>query len=232
MRLVGVGMGPGDPQLITLKAVALLRTADRVFVPVASADDAGYIEAVVRAHVEPDRLERLVLGSPADGAAAGRVAEYLRNVGTGACVVVATIGDPNVYSAFPELAQAIRAAMPQLVVESVPGVIAAQHLASRSGVPLAEGAEPFTLLPLSGGVNGLAEALGRPGSVVSYQSGHHLAGIKEAVRRAGRLHGAIFGAHLGHADESVRPLAAADAGAAPYLSAVFVPARRTARGQP
>jgi precorrin-2/cobalt-factor-2 C20-methyltransferase len=73
----------------------------------------------------------------------------------------------------------------------------------------------------------LADALDRPGSVVVYKSGRHLIGVKEAVRRAGRLHGALYGARLGLPGEVMRPLASADGNTAPYLSSVLVPARRT-----
>jgi precorrin-2/cobalt-factor-2 C20-methyltransferase len=231
MKLVGVGLGPGDPELVTVKAVRLMRAANRVYVPVLSADETGYAEVAVRTHVEHDRVERLVFTPPGDDAAE-QVATYLQAVGGSGTVVFATIGDPNVYSAFTALAQAVQNLLPAVTMETVPGVTAAQEIASRGAVPLVEGGEPLTLLPLAGGVGGLADALDRPGSVVVYKSGRHLIGVKEAVRRAGRLHGALYGARLGLPGEVVRPLAAADGNTAPYLSSVLVPARRSgsARG--
>lgn len=234
MKLVGVGVGPGDPELITVKAVRLMRAANRVYVPVLSADETGYAEITVRTHVDHDRVERLVFTpptSPDEPDAAGEsVARYLHAVGPSGSAVFATTGDPNVYSAFTGLAQSVRELLPGVTVETVPGVTAAQELASRCRVPLADGGGPLTLLPLGAGVGGLSEVLERSGSVVVYQSGRHLIGVKEAVRRAGRLHGALYGARLGLPGEVVRPLAAADGNTAPYLSSVLVPARRTGRG--
>jgi len=230
MKLIGVGVGPGDPELVTVKAVRVMRAADRVYVPVLSADETGYAEITVRTHVEHDRIERLVFAQASPGdpdVAAEAVARYLHALGPGGSVVFATIGDPNVYSAFTRLAQAVRGLLPDVTVDTVPGVTAAQDLASRCRVPLVEGGEALTLLPLGAGVGGLSEVLDRPGSVVVYKSGRHLIGVKEAVRRAGRLHGALYGARLGLPGEVVRPLAAADGNTAPYLSSVLVPARRT-----
>ncbi len=57
--LVGVGMGPGDPELVTLKAVRVLRDADLVLVPVMATGEQGRAEATVRAHVRHDRITRV-----------------------------------------------------------------------------------------------------------------------------------------------------------------------------
>jgi len=207
---------------------------------------AGRAEATVRAHVTHDRLERLpfALDEPvagdADGptrrreehwdAAGARVACHLRAAGDGTTVAFATIGDPNVYSTFTYLAQTVSDLVPGLVVETVPGITAMQDLAARSGVPLAEGAEPLTLLPLARGLDGLAEALAGPGSVVAYKGGRHLADVATALAAAGRLDEAVVGSHLGLPTSRVAPLTAVDAAAVPYLSVVLSPGPRSRRG--
>jgi precorrin-2/cobalt-factor-2 C20-methyltransferase len=239
-RLVGVGVGPGDPELMTVKAVRVLREADRVFVPVMAADEMGRAEQTVRAHAGHDRIERLVfaLNERTDterrerhwDAAGQRVADYLRAAGPSTVAAFATIGDPNVYSTFTYLAQTVAAALPDLAVETVPGITAMQALAARSGVPLVEGTETLTLLPLARGTEGLAAALDAGGSVVAYKGGRVLAEVVDAVRAAGRLDDAVFAAHLGLPDEQVSALAEVDTDKAPYLSAVLVPGRRSTRG--
>src|SRR5207248_2479441 len=110
--LAGVGMGPGDPELVTVKAVRVLREADLVLVPVMATGEQGRAEATVRAHVDHDRIRRVVFAL--DGAAdRGRreaawdaaADEAVGAFRAGAAVVAfATIGDPNVYSTFTYLA--------------------------------------------------------------------------------------------------------------------------------
>ena len=115
--LIGVGTGPGDPELTTVKAVRVLRTADLVIVPVLSADERGRAEATVAAHIDHDRVRRAVFAlnersDPSrraaawDTAAMTVVAAFEDGART---VAFATIGDPNVYSTFTYLAQTVRA---------------------------------------------------------------------------------------------------------------------------
>lgn len=242
MRLIGVGVGPGDPELMTLKGVRILATAGRVFVPVLDAADTGRAEATVRSHAAHERIERLVfaLNEPVDGraraagrerrerywdAAGARVAGWLRE--TGGTAAFATIGDPNVYSTFGYLAATVRGLLPEVVVETVPGITAMQALAAESGLPLVEGAEPLILLPLARGLDGLDEALAGPATVVLYKGGRHLRAVTQAIDAAGR--DAVYGEHIGLANQKVGPLSEVD-GAAPYLATVITPPHRESRG--
>jgi precorrin-2/cobalt-factor-2 C20-methyltransferase len=238
MRLIGIGVGPGDPELVTVKAVRLLREAGRIFVPVLAAGEPGRAEATVRSYVDGEHVERLVFAlnerTSAErrerywDAAGERVAQWLRS--TGGTAAFATIGDPNVYSTFSYLAETVQALIPAVTVETVPGITAMQALAAAAGVPLVEGTESLVLLPLARGAGGLAEALdfATGGTVVAYKGGRHHAAITACLKEAGRLQDALLGSHLGLPDERIEPLS--DMDDAPYLSAVLIPARRTHRG--
>src|SRR4051794_12097713 len=122
VRLIGVGVGPGDPDQVTVQAVRVLTEADVVVVPVGDTGETGRAERTVRAHVDRE-VERLVFQLGADvargpswDAARARVAELLR---AHRSVAFATIGDPNIYSTFSCLAQTVRTLVPEVEVGTV-----------------------------------------------------------------------------------------------------------------
>jgi precorrin-2/cobalt-factor-2 C20-methyltransferase len=229
--LVGVGVGPGDPEHLTLKALRTLREADRVFVPETNARRgvAGRAEVIVAAHVPAERIGRVHFAMRDDGArtrdwnAAGEaIAAVVRAGGT---AVFATIGDPNLYSTFTYVAHTVRELVPDVRVGTVPGITAMQDLAARSGTVLAEGSEPLTLFPYTAGDDRLRGALDSGDTVVVYKGGRHLPDVLDAVRDAGRLDNSVYGEQLGLAGEEIAP-ARQRSGTAPYMSTVIVPAQR------
>ena len=247
-RLIGVGVGPGDPELITVKAIRVLRTADLVLVPVLGRPgeedraETGRAEATVRAHVDGAAIRRVAFalndtgGVTPDRAAAWDAAAdavtgaFAAGAGT---VAFATLGDPALYSTFSYLAQSVTARDPGVTVETVPGITALQDLAARSGTVLAEGTESLVLLPLTAGPGALAEALAAHDTVVAYKlsAAGPLETVRKALAEAGRLDGAVFGARVGLAGEDIRPAASVEAGErVPYLATLISTGRRGGRG--
>ncbi|MFI8068329.1 precorrin-2 C(20)-methyltransferase [Streptomyces sp. NPDC086033] len=232
-RLIGVGVGPGDPELVTVKGVNALRAADVVVVPVMDTGERGRAEATVLHYVPQERIVRVVFAlnersdharrEAAWDAAGERVAELLA---AHSYVAFATIGDPNVYSTFTYLAQTIGELVPDAVVETVPGITAMQDLAARSGAVLTEGTEPLTLVPVTAGSAVLKDALNGPGTVVAYKFGRLAGEVAEALRETGRIEDAVWGSALGMEAESIRPAGELDGAPLPYLSTLIAPARR------
>lgn len=237
-RLIGVGVGPGDPELVTVKGVRVLREADVVVVPVMETGERGRAEATVLHYVDAAKVVRIVFAlnertdrarrEAAWDAAGARVAKLLRDGGS---VAFATIGDPNVYSTFTYLAHTIGELVPGTAVETVPGITAMQDLAARSGAVLTEGTEPLTLVPVTAGAAVLKDALDGPGTVVAYKFGRLAAEVATALRETGRTEGAVWGSALGLPEESIRQASELTEGPLPYLSTLIAPAPRDgARG--
>jgi precorrin-2/cobalt-factor-2 C20-methyltransferase len=240
--LVGVGVGPGDPELITVQAVRVLTEAAAVVVPVMDGAEqgTGRAEATVLAHVPAERVRRLPFALDDRGGvtarreqawdAAARAVVDVLDAGGDATVAFATIGDPNIYSTFGYLAQTVRALRPGVEIRTVPGITALQDLAARSGTVLCEGREPLTLLPMTAGVEALDAALAGPGTVVAYKGWRRMDEVRAALERHGRDGDAVVGAGVGLPGAWIGPLAELGDAPLPYLSTVLVPARRDRRG--
>ncbi|MHB8709208.1 MAG: precorrin-2 C(20)-methyltransferase [Desulfuromonadales bacterium] len=153
-QLYAVGVGPGAPELLTLKAARILRTADVIVAPTGQAEAASYALGIVAEHL--DRSRQLVLErvfpmtrderelQPHWEATASEVAGHVR---AGRTVAFVTIGDPLLYSTFLYLLRILRERYPEIAVEIVPGITSVGAAAAAAGVPLGMAAERLAILP-------------------------------------------------------------------------------------
>ncbi|MBV9662058.1 MAG: precorrin-2 C(20)-methyltransferase [Acidimicrobiales bacterium] len=229
-RLVGVGVGPGDDDLLTVRAMAALRRADRVVAPSTAIDAVGRAEAIVRQAVPGVTVERVPFAmAPSRSArnrsvdqAAARLVTYLA---AGEEVAWITLGDPLVYSTFAAVAARVTKRRPSTVVTQVPGIMAFQALAARTGTVVADERTRLTIRTALDGED-LEPDFDDPSStVVVYKGGRRLPELAELARGVGGGRPAVAGELLGMPGERVGDLDdMAAGGPASYLATVIVPA--------
>jgi precorrin-4 C11-methyltransferase/precorrin-2 C(20)-methyltransferase len=148
--LYGIGVGPGDPELLTLKAVRLIAEADVVFCPQVAGGEPGRAHRAASRHLAGVRVVELSMEmrSGREQSLAEAAATVLAELGQGRGVYL-TEGDPSLYSTFQLLADALRAADSSLEIAVVPGVSAITAAAAAARVPLAMGEETLAILPAS-----------------------------------------------------------------------------------
>jgi precorrin-2/cobalt-factor-2 C20-methyltransferase len=229
-RLVGVGVGPGEPDLVTVRALAALRRADRVLAPTAAVDAVGRAEAVVRQAAPDVPVERVVFAMAPSRAARNRSLEsaarrVLAHLEAGEEVAWITLGDPLTYSTFSSVAERVRRRRPATVVTQVPGIMAFQALAARTGTVIADERTRVSIRTALDGDDLSADLADKTSTLVVYKGGRRLPSLAAEANDHGRSDRAVAGELLGMPGERVGSLAAMSGGPASYLATVIVPAQ-------
>jgi precorrin-2/cobalt-factor-2 C20-methyltransferase len=232
-RLIGVGVGPGDPGLLTLNAIAALNEAD-VIAHFAKAGNASNARTIAAKHFKPgveellllytvttevpkeDAIYRETLRTFYDGAAA-QIAAHLDQ---GRTVAVIAEGDPLFYGSYMHLHVRLARLYPTEVIAGVTGMSGCW---SAIGEPIAQGDDVFTVLPGALPEYELERRLADADAAVVMKIGRHLAKVRRALDRAGRLERAIYVERGTMTNAAVMPLVDKLDTYAPYFAIVLVP---------
>ena len=232
-RLFGVGVGPGDPELMTLKAVRAVAEAD-VVAHFAKAGNESNARAIVAAHLRPGVVElpllypvtteidkddpayQRMIGDFYD-ASAEAVAGHLD---AGRTVAVLSEGDPLFYGSYMHLHVRLRGRYP---TEVIPGVTSLSGCWSEAGIPIAQGDDVLAVLPGTLAETELARRLGEADAAVVIKLGRNLAKVRRALSATGRIVDAIYVERGTMRDGAVMRLAEKRDDEAPYFAVVLVP---------
>ena len=151
-KLYGVGVGPGDPSLITIKARDIIASADVICVPKAKHEGESIALKIVSPYLENQHILEVTMPMTKDKEilrqswvfAAGEVIKCLQD---GKTVVFPTLGDVTIYSTFGYLADAVQEIMPEAEIEMIPGITSFSAAAAKLNMRLTEGSEPLVIVP-------------------------------------------------------------------------------------
>ena len=207
--LFGVGVGPGDPELLTLKALRIIRAAAVICVPQSETRPDSYALGIIRDYLYADNQEVLRLPFPVDdpdGAAgvwrlgADTLAQRLYS---GQDVAFITEGDPMLFSTFIYVLEAMTAEHPSIPVEIIPGVSSVMAAAATSKVPLATHGQRLAVLPTVYGIDDLSEAIASYDTVVLMKVNRELLGALENLDGLGLAGKTVFVRRVSTPNEKV-----------------------------
>lgn len=152
--IYAVGVGPGDPELLTRKAERIIRAAPVICAPTGAADAASYALSIVKDLIDPSRQEIITRvfpmmkkGPELDAAWEEAASQVIERVDRGEDVVFITIGDPLLYSTFLYIHRIVRQRRPGIAVEIVPGITSINAAAAAAGLPLGIAGDRIAILP-------------------------------------------------------------------------------------
>ena len=232
-RLIGVGLGPGDPDLVTVKAMRCLERAETIAY-FAKAGRCGIARKIAEPWLRPGFHELplhypVTTEMPFDGPAYGsllgafyaesaeRIAVHLKR---GCDVALLCEGDPLFYGSFMHLHIRLRE---RFTVDIVPGVTGMSGCWTAAGEPMTWGDDVLTVLPGTLSAGSLLERLSGSDAAVIMKLGHNLPKVRAAIVAAGLLDRAIYVERGTMAAESVLPLRDKLDDEAPYFAIVLVP---------
>ncbi len=205
-----VGVGPGDPELLTRKAERILRSADVILAPVSNPSESSVALDIIREFVDEKRQQIIVHQFPmtSDRArlipawqeAAALIAAHAE---AGRSVAFITIGDPLFYSTFIYLLRILKERWPHLPVEIVPGISSINAAASEAALPLVEGDEKMVVIPATAGIEVIKAALETYETVVLLKVKPLYAAIMELLRTTGREQRTVFVERVGSQRQKV-----------------------------
>ncbi|NCD09927.1 MAG: precorrin-2 C(20)-methyltransferase [Negativicutes bacterium] len=205
-KLYGIGVGPGDPDLLTIKAVKILEKTEYLCFPVAKADGDSVAHEIVSKAMNKDwNLVKLHMPMSLDydllepkwQSAAEEIAEILK---TGKDAAFITLGDTAFFSTFIYLVRKIKNILPELEIEMVPGITAPSAIAAEAVLPLVIRDEKLLIVPAIRDMEDVKEAITESENVVLFKIGSIFKELYAFLKENGLEKNAVVASRLGFED--------------------------------
>jgi len=222
--LYGLGVGPGDPELITLKAYRILTAASVVAYPAPDSGD-SFARSIVASYLRDDqqeipiivpmRVERFPAKDVYDQAAV----EIAWQLDSGKDVAVLCEGDPFFYGSFMYLFERLAG---DYACEVVPGISSLMASSAVLGRPLAARNDVLTVIPAPNDDERILEQLNASNAVGFIKVGRHLGRVKDLIAKAGLMDQAAYLERVTLDNQKIMPLSEVDNVSAPYFSMILI----------
>jgi precorrin-2/cobalt-factor-2 C20-methyltransferase len=223
--LYGIGVGPGDPELLTLKAVRLVQSATVIAYPAAE-QRRSIARGIVSAYLHEGQIElplRFPLSSSTEPARRfyDETAEQLAaHLSAGKDVAVLCEGDPMLYGTFMYLYDRLA---PRFRTEVVPGISSLTAGASALGLPLAYRNDVLSVIPAGLPPEALREQLARSDAAIIIKVGRYFEKVRDALRDLDLVARSYYVERVSMESQRTIPLEEVDPASAPYFSMILVP---------
>ena len=207
--LFGIGVGPGDPGLIPIKAVRILSTVDLIFTAASTKNDYSLAVDIARPHLTEDSvIEKLDFPMSKDREvmeeAWQRHARHIAGVlEAGRSAAFLTLGDPLTYSTYGYILRHLKSGWPHLAIQTVPGITSYQAAAAAVNRPLVEGEESLLIMSGVHGGERFERLAEKPDNVVFLKAYRNVDGIRQALEAADMLSGSVAVTHCSHKNEKI-----------------------------
>jgi precorrin-2/cobalt-factor-2 C20-methyltransferase len=222
-RLYGLGVGPGDPELLTLKALRLLRAVPVVAYPAPEQGD-SFARSIVAAWIQGHQREIAIRfpmrpGPPPVEIYDSAAAELAAELEDGRDVALLCQGDPLFYGSFINVFTRLAG---RYRIDIVPGVSSLTACAAAAAVPLVSRDDALAVIPATLDEAQIAARIAACDSVAIVKLGRHIAKVHRVLDRLGLLDSAVYIEHATLPTQRVAPLACMNPDLAPYFSMVLV----------
>lgn len=190
--LYGIGVGPGDPDLITMRAVSILKKVDVIFAASSKKNDHSRAVNIARPHI-PDSTRLKMLPFPMCKDQAEKTATWKKHarsilaaIKDGLDAAFVTLGDPLTYATYGYIVTSIKALAPDVGVVTIPGISSFQAAAARMNMPLVEGNESLTIVSGIEGGDCIRSLSGVVDNLVIMKAYKNIGDVASALIETGR----------------------------------------------
>lgn len=214
--LIGIGVGPGDVDLLTVKAVKAIQNADIIMCPASKEDRPSIAFAVVSPIIDKSKNQEIVkLIFPMTKDKDVLESTWKKNakimaetVLSGKNVVYLTVGDPFLYSTWIYMHKDLKENYPDMDISVIPGIVSMFTFAAKVGVSIAEGAEKVAIIPSCYDLSSVKEIAKNSESMIFLKDGRYFDKVIEVLKESGFPDNSIFaiGQDLGTENEIIRKM--------------------------